>query len=460
MPGKILIVDSIATNRIVLKVRLSNAFYKVIQAADPNEADVILQNEAIDLVMVNAHLESADAIAFCRRLKTGPKTSHLPILVISSQHDREMRLAALKAGANDVLVRPIDDVFLFARLRSLLRSLETAEESELRQKTGQAMGFAETTTSFVAQSQIHVTTPESATSIRWATVLKTMMPYRITPTIHSDTLKHLSGSKVPDVFVIAVDRQKPDTALRLIAEIRARASTRHSGILVVVDDERRRILVDAMDLGAHDVMMNGFDPDEMSLRISTLASQKRLSDRLRDNVTIGLDAAVTDPLTGLFNRRYALPHVERLCSRAKLKKQQFAIMIADLDHFKQVNDQFGHATGDAVLTEAARRLREHLRPVDLVARIGGEEFLIAMPETTPERANRMALDMCSVMRERPVQVSSINKRISVTMSIGVTMGGCGHLTKPVNALIEQADSALYDAKLRGRDQVRFAKEHA
>ena len=379
MPGKLLIVDSIATNRIVLKVRLSKAFYEVFQSANSADANLILTREAIDLVLVNGNLQNEDAIAFCKALRANPATSHVPILMIANHPDRKFRLNALRAGVNDVLVRPLDDVFLLARLLSLLRNLETAEESKLRERTGSAFGFAEAQTGFAKQAKVHLATQDSAKSVRWAAILRAITPYKFVPEVHSETLKSIAKGDAPDVFVISVDFQKPDTALRLVAEIRARASTRHAGILVVVDDERRRILVDAMDLGAHDVMIHGFDPDEMSLRISTLVSQKRLSDRLRNNVNIGLEAAVTDPLTGLFNRRYALPHVERLCDRAKLKKQQFAIMMADLDNFKQVNDQFGHATGDVVLTEAAKRLRENLRPVDLVARIGGEEFLIAMP---------------------------------------------------------------------------------
>lgn len=457
MPGKLLIVDSIATNRIVLKVRLRNAFYDVRPAADLEEAQELIDRDVPDLVLINAHMDDADPIAFCESLRKHPKTSHLPILMVRNFQDREERLRALRAGISDILVRPLDDVVLLARLRSLLRTHESAEESRLRQKTSQALGFAETAPGFAPQATVHLASPDTAQSVRWAQVLKPMVPYSVIPKIHGDALKDLAGGTAPDVFVIAVDSYQPDAALRLVAEIRARASTRNAGILVVLNDERRRTMVDAMDLGAHDVMCFGFDPDEMALRVSHLVSQKRLSDKLRAHVNIGLEAAVTDPLTGLFNRRYALPHITRLSQQAKQKKRQFAIMLADLDHFKKVNDHFGHAVGDAVLTEVARRLRENLRPIDLVARIGGEEFLIALPETDAQRADETAARLCALMRDQPVKAAGQNQLITVTMSIGVIIGGSGYATKPIEAMIDQADKALYDAKLRGRDQVRFAK---
>lgn len=457
MPGKLLIVDSIATNRIVLKVRLANAFYEVQQAVNAADVWQQLQHDTPDLILINGHLEDCDATTLCKELRANKKTAHLPIVLICSVDDRSDRLSALNAGANDVLVRPLDDVVLLARLRSLLRTHETAEESKLRERTTQALGFAEAPSGFAPQACIHLATPDAATGVRWAAVLKPMVPYKVISKVHGDTLKDIANAPPPDVFVIAVERHKPETGLRLVAEIRARASTRHSGILVVLDDERRRTLVDAMDLGAHDVMAHGFDPDEMALRVSTLVSQKKLGDRLRSSVDIGLQAAVTDPLTGLFNRRYAMPHLERLRDQASQKNRQFAVMLADLDHFKSVNDSYGHAAGDVVLTETARRIRENLRAIDLVARIGGEEFLVALPETSAERAEETAMRLCALLRDTPVTVAGQNLKIPVTMSVGVSIG-CS--TATIDTMINRADRALYEAKAQGRDRVCLSSDKA
>ncbi|MDO6726358.1 diguanylate cyclase [Cognatishimia sp. 1_MG-2023] len=460
MPGKLLIVDSIATNRIVLKVRLSTAFYEVYQASNALEARKVMADTMPDLVLLNGQLSDCDPLKFCSGLRSNPSTAHLPIVILSAKADRAHRVEALKAGANDVMARPLDDLVLLARLRSLLRSHETAEEYKLRERTNQALGFAEATAPFQKPAKVLLATPDSQTGVRWKAHLRAMMPYQIAAQPLGDTLRAMAQEPVPDVFVIAVDEARPEIALRLLAEIRARATTRHSGILVILPTENRSLLVDALDLGAHDVMTGGFDPEEMSLRISSLVQQKRLSDRLRDNLQNGLQAAVTDPLTGLFNRRYALPYLNRISEQAVHLKRNFVVLLADLDHFKSVNDDYGHAAGDAVLAETARRLRENLRSVDLVARIGGEEFLIALPDVSREDADLFAERLCALIRDTPMKISNLNKSIPVTMSIGATIGGGNYVKKSVETLLQEADQALYDAKIHGRDQVLFNQIHA
>ncbi len=457
MPGKLLIVDSIATNRIVLKVRLSAAFYEVFQASDAHEAKALLEQSRPDLVLINGHLTDCDSLEFCAQIRKLVGFAHVPIVLLVAKPDRAYRIKALKAGVTDVLVRPLDDLVLLARLRSLIRTHASAEEHKLRESTNQVLGLAEQVEPFQSQARILLAAPDAQTSVRWKAHLRPMVPFHLATQLLGEAMGAVRQMEVPDVFVIAVNENNPDLALRLLAEIRAGKSTRHSGILVVLAEEHRRLLADALDLGANDVMTEGFDPEEMALRLSTLVQQKRLADRLRDNVQTGLQAAVTDPLTGLFNRRYALPHLERISKQAVHLKRHFAVFLVDLDHFKAVNDQYGHAAGDAVLAETARRMRENLRPVDLVARIGGEEFLVALPDISAEDAQAFASRLCRLMRERPVSLKGDESSIPVTMSIGATLGGACRTDLTVDRLISEADRALYDAKLHGRDQVRFCE---
>lgn len=460
MPGKLLIIDSIATNRIVLKVRLSTAFYEVFQASSAVEAKKVISQTMPDLILLNGQLSDCDPLQFCSELRNNSTTAHLPIVMLSSKADRVHRVEALKAGANDVMVRPLDDLVLLARLRSLLRSNETAEEFKLRERTNQALGFAEVTAPFLKSAKVLLATPDAQTGVRWKAQLRAIMPYQVSAQPLGETLRAMAQEPAPDVFVIAVDENRPEIALRLLAEIRARAATRYAGILVILPNDDRNLLIDALDLGAHDVMTGSFDAEEMSLRVSTLVQQKRLSDRLRDNLQNGLQAAVTDPLTGLFNRRYALPHLNRISEQAVHMKRNFVVLLADLDHFKRVNDDYGHAAGDAVLAETARRLRDNLRSVDLVARIGGEEFLIALPDVSREDANMFAARLCALIRDTPMKISNLNKSIPITMSIGATIGGGNYVEKSVETLLQEADQALYDAKIHGRDQVLFNQIHA
>ncbi len=222
----------------------------------------------------------------------------------------------------------------------------------------------------------------------------------------------------------------------------------------------------ALDLGADDLMTDGFEKNEMALRIKALMRRKRIADQLRATVRTGLKAAVSDPLTGLHNRRYAMPHLDRVAQHSAATGRSFAVMVADLDHFKQINDVYGHASGDAVLVEAARRLRENLRGVDMLARIGGEEFLIVMPATPFSEARVAASRLCRKIGGEGFKVPGSNDAVHVTISIGVTMGGSGKSRgspseiPTAHALLDAADKALYEAKMHGRNQVNLARPAA
>jgi two-component system cell cycle response regulator len=215
----------------------------------------------------------------------------------------------------------------------------------------------------------------------------------------------------------------------------------------------------ALDLGANDLIEATADPEETAHRIRTQIDRKRQSDRLRDSVATGLRLAMTDPLTGLHNRRYALPHLTRIAERAELAGRQFAVMVLDLDRFKSINDTYGHAAGDTVLVEVAQRLKSNLRAVDLLARIGGEEFLVALPETTPEAAQATAERLRRVIGERSIPLPKGEEDIPVTVSIGLVLGPSTTYGS-VDDLVNLADRALLGSKAEGRNLVTVGRSAA
>ena len=181
----------------------------------------------------------------------------------------------------------------------------------------------------------------------------------------------------------------------------------------------------------------------MALRIRRQLDRKAQADRLRATVEDGLKLAMTDPLTGLFNRRYALPHLSRIAARALAENRPFAVMVLDIDRFKLVNDQYGHAAGDTVLREVALRVKDNLRSVDLVARFGGEEFLVAMPDTDLTSARLAAERLRAVVENTPVTLPNGTGQVQVTLSIGVAIGGLPDVEKEtVERLVDCADQAL------------------
>src|SRR5690606_26808869 len=380
-----------------------------------------------------------------------------PVVMITAFRDSARKMDALKAGAEEVFWKPIDELVLLARLRSLLRARETAEQLGLRDSTYRELGFAEAAQEFAGQALVGLVAGRAETALAWKRELQGHLGDRILVLDRETALGTFAGGKVPDVFVVAADLGRAGEGRRLISELRSRAATPYTSVCGMLPAQGREVAAVAPVLGAADLIEENADPAEMALRITTQIARKRQSDRLRASVADGLRLAMMDPLTGLHNRRYALPHLARIAERAEATGRQFAVMVLDLDRFKAINDTLGHAAGGTVLVEVADRLRSNLRAVDLIARIGGEELLVALPDTTLDAARATAERLRRVVGERPVRLKD-GSGVAVTTSIGLALGGRG--ARGLEDLIGLADTALLDAKAEGRNQVTIGRSAA
>lgn len=452
MAGKILIVDDVATNRIVLKVKLASAYYETIQAPNGTEALRLARETRPDLLLLDIELPDLDGIAVCEELKADPMTRDIPVVMVTAVRDTSRKMQALRAGAEEVIWKPLDETVLLARIRSLLRARETAQQLGLRDTTYRELGFAEPVQNFAEQALVGLVAARTETALAWKHALQDFLDDRIVVLDREGALGKQASGPPPDVYVVAADLTRPGEGLRLLSELRSRADSRYSEVCVILPPNARETAAMALDLGASDLIEANADPEEMALRIHTQITRKRQSDRLRASLADGLRLAMVDPLTGLHNRRYALPHLARIAERATVAERKFAVMVLDLDRFKSVNDIHGHAAGDRVLVEIAERLKSNLRAVDLLARIGGEEFLVALPDTTPEAAQATAERLRRIVGERPVSLPNGAGSIPVTMSIGLAIGP-SQASATIEDLIGLADRALLGSKAEGRNQV-------
>ena len=456
MAGRILIVDSVATNRIVMKVVLGAAYYEPVMA-DSGAACLRLAREAgAELILLDLVLSDMAGIDVLRRLRADPMTRDVPVVILSASTDPAARLAALKAGADDVLAKAIDNQTLLARVRNLLRGRPMAEAEGLTLPE-----LAEAAGVFDPPGHFALVTGQVGASLRLRRELSRVSHHRITTLIRQEVLgddgagPEGGAALSPDVFVIDADLGAPGGGLLLMSELRSRPATRDAGICILRRPGDTATMAMAFDLGADAVVEADITAEELLARLDRILRRKRDGDRQRARLRDGLRLSLIDPLTGLHNRRYAIPHLSCIATTALAKDSPFAVMVVDLDRFKTVNDRWGHAAGDAVLIEVARRLAVALRPGDLLARIGGEEFLIALPGTSAAAAQAIAERLCRAVEETTISLPQ-GAVAQVTISVGMAVsldGGAPVPADQVGKMVERADRALMQSKLQGRNKV-------
>ena len=449
MSARILVVDDIDSNVRLLEAKLSSEYYEVLTASDGPTALAIAASELPDIVLLDVMMPGMDGFDVCRRLKADPATRHVPVVLVTALDGRADRVAGLEAGADDFLTKPIDDVMLFARVRSLTRLKAVIDELRDREASGRRIGVIAGAASRLGGSGGRILFVDD--NERQAERICAELSIEHRPILESDPAKALLTARGPVDLVIINATSKAFDGLRFAAQLRSDEATRSLPILAVVDLDERQRAVKALEIGVNDILARPIDPGELAARVRTQIRRKRYTDYLRANLDHSLELAVTDQLTGLHNRRYMTGQLEALMRRSVAGGEPVAVLMIDIDHFKTVNDSFGHDVGDEVLREFAVRLASNVRAVDLPVRHGGEEFVVVMPDTDLEAARRVAERIRLHVAGSPFRVMNGEELLTVTISIGVAASsGAGDSS---HALVKRADEAVYVAKSQGRNRV-------
>ncbi len=449
MSARILVVDDIEANVRLLEAKLSAEYYEVLTANDGPTALAIAASEKPDIVLLDVMMPGMDGFQVCRRLKDDPETRHVPVVLVTALDGRADRIAGLEAGADEFLTKPIDDVMLFARVRSLTRLKMVIDELREREASGRRMGVIAGAASRLGGTGGRVLVVDDHE--RQAQRICSELSVEHRPIVESDPEKALMTAKGPVDLIIVNATAKSFDGLRFTAQIRSDEATRHIPVLAIVDYDERARLVKALEIGVNDILANPIDPQELSARARTQNRRKRYTDYLRDNLDHSLELAVTDQLTGLHNRRYMTGQLDALVKRASLGGDPVSALLIDIDHFKKINDGYGHDVGDDVLQEFAVRLASNVRAIDLPCRYGGEEFVVVMPDTKLEDAERIAERIRLHVAGSPFRVKGGTELLTVTISIGVA-ATLGADDRP-DALLKRADEGVYEAKASGRNKV-------
>ena len=447
MTARILLVDDVEGSRRILEAKLTAEYYQVVSAEDGATALDLAAREPPDIILLDVLMPGMDGLQVCRVLKADSALKHIPVVLLTALDSREARLEGLEAGADEFLSKPIDDVMLFARLRSLARLKVMIDELREREETSRRMGMAPMPGARLGASGGRVLVVDDNADRARAIADDLAVEHR--PVVETEPEKALMSARGPiDLAVINLASEDFDP-LRLIARLRSGDHSRQVPILAAANFDARDRVLKALDLGVNDLVAWPIDSLELRVRSRALIRRKRYADYLRDTVAQSMELAVTDQLTGLNNRRYMMGQLDALFERSSAGGDPVSLLMLDIDHFKRVNDTWGHTLGDEVLREVAVRLASSVRAVDIPCRYGGEEFVVVMPATRLTDAARIAERIRAAISAEPFSVG--DREIAVSVSLGVSASD--GVDDRAESLLRRADEALYEAKAAGRNQV-------
>ncbi|MFN4024923.1 MAG: PleD family two-component system response regulator [Hyphomonas sp.] len=450
MTARILVVDDIEANRRLLQAKLEAQYHTVLLAENGMQALEIARRELPEIILLDVMMPGMDGFEVCRRLKADAETSFIPVVMVTALSEMEDRVKGLDAGAEDFLTKPIDDFLLTSRISALMRYNTVASELRQREASGVRSGAMEELNreEIDRPSRVFIVDDDARSSARIANMLRAQ-GHKATTLLEAGEMGDLAAERV-DVVILSLFCRSFDP-LKLCAHFKVNPVTRSISVILVCDAHEQAKALKGLEIGASDMITVPVDKQELAARIRTQTRRTRYIDILRQRVDRGLELSVIDQLTGLHNRRYMITQLQQLMHRAVHGERPLSVMMADIDHFKIVNDTHGHQAGDDVLREIGKRFLANVRPTDIVCRTGGEEFIVIMPDTPGERARAAAERIRHAVAAEVFPVLGGNLDLSITVSAGIaTLQG---QVDSIDDLIHRADSALYQAKSGGRNRV-------
>lgn len=452
MTARVLVVDDMLPNVKLLETKLSAEYFDVVTAMNGPDALGICEQGLCDIVLLDVMMPGMDGFEVCRRIKMSPNTAHIPVVMVTALDQASDRLKGLEAGADDFLTKPVDDMALFTRVRSLVRLKSVTDELRMRAAASRDYGFGDPLAAAAAETGQHARIllvedrPSSAERL-----VSALSPFH-TVTLMPDpqqALIHAAEGKF-DLVIASLDLNGFD-GLRLCSQIRSLERTRNLSVLMIAEVQDRSRILRGLEIGVHDYLVRPVDRNEMVARVRTLVRRKRFAERLRDSVHASMEMAVVDPLTGLHNRRYLDSHLAALFDESTIRARPLSVLVLDIDRFKNINDTHGHDAGDEVLKDFAQRVKSCTRGIDVVARFGGEEVVVVVPDTLLDGAAAIGERIRAKVESEGFPIHRGTREVSVTVSIGVAARQAGDPS--AQEMMKRADMALYRAKQAGRNRV-------
>ena len=415
----LLIVDDDETNRYTLARRLTrDGLANLAMAGNGVEALAAMRHDHFDLILLDIMMPELDGFGVLEAMRADPALKGIPVIVISAHDDQANVIRAIELGATDYLAKPFDAVLLRARVRASLerRRLQT-ELEELLGETRAMLEISPVATFFLKQLKVV-----------WMNAMGTqLLGYSMAEMIGKPTNQlSLNEEDYRNLFT------KSEAALKTGAVFRGDVHFRRKDGKVILTR----------------VAAKAIAPWDLSRGVVWIVED--VTEQRADAARIAF-MAHHDQLTGLPNRLLLADRTKVALSQALRNKAQCAVMFLDLDRFKNINDSLGHAIGDELLIEVARRLKAQVRDSDTVARLGGDEFVVVLPAIkVRDDAERIAAKIRASLAA-PYILNG--KPVNTTPSIGIAL--YPEHGDEAEALFKRADEAMYAVKNAGRNGYRF-----
>lgn len=451
MTARVLVVDDLLANVRLLEAKLTAEYFDVSTAMNGVDALETIQRTQPDIVLLDVMMPGMDGIEVCHRIKSNPATQHIPVIMVTALDQPEDRVRGLEAGADDFLTKPVNDLSLFCRVKSLVRLKMLTDE--LRSRTPKTEGTGDfldlsDTDGKVGPSNILVVDDHGTLFERMSSSMS--REHHLTKITDPQQAIFAAADRDYDLAVVDLEMQTYD-GLRLCSQLRSLERTRQIPILVIVDHDDTRKMLRALEMGVNDYLSRPIEQQELLARIKTQLRRWRYTQRLRSHVSQTMELAITDPLTTLFNRRHLESQAAILVDNAVNRSKALSVLALDVDFFKKVNDTHGHDAGDAVLKELAARIKGNIRNIDLPCRVGGEEFVVLLPETPMHVATKVAERLRRAICAKAFNVPNLDEGLEISISVGIA--ALESDTDTPEILFKRADLALYTAKEQGRNRV-------
>ncbi len=456
MSARILVVDDILPNVKLLEAKLTAQYYDVITAFNGEEAIKKAEADSPDLILLDIMMPGIDGFETCRRLKANPKTAHIPVVMVTALTDATDRVRGLEAGADDFLSKPVNDTALFSRSRSLLRLKMTIDEWRVRESAASSLGMDKddrlNEDSDLKGARVLIVEDRNFEAEKFVETVKRDQHECVIVDGGVAAMDKIMNEDF-ELILVSLNLSRED-GLRFCSHLRSNEKTRNVPIVMVANDEDMPRVAQGLDMGVQDYIMRPVDRNELLARCRAQLRRRRYQELLRSNYEQSLNMALIDPLTGLYNRRYLGVHLEKLLQKNATSRKCMAVLMFDIDHFKTINDNYGHGVGDAVLKIFAERISNGLRPIDMVARLGGEEFTVILPDIDRRQVEIVAKRLRENVANSKFAVTGDGvpkEGLDLTVSIGVALIEGDQVT--AEEALDRADKPLYEAKETGRNKV-------